>query len=310
LNAVENPPLSLLSRLWLAEPDEKTLSLAREVGLACDDDPATLAAAWTDIFLLNVYPYGTAFTDLSGELNGPAAAATLARFEAAGYDPPELASAGAPDHAGLCLGFLAHVEGSGGEDPEFLAGMFGWIPVCALAVERQPLAHPLYKSLAAATSEALLRRASVSAASSTPGFEISAPPAEEEVGLSVVVRRLLAPAASGFFLSRSRLGEIALAAGMRLPFGSRHEVARALFEAAGESGRVEAILSGLRSEAAAWGAAYAGLSKAHPAWKSHARDWRLRLAATGELLSEMGRLLDTPLEVEYGNGGEFGSGGP
>jgi TorA maturation chaperone TorD len=309
MSAVPRPPLSLLSRLWLSEPDATTLDLAREAGLACEDDPAVVAAAWVDLFLLNVYPYGTAFTDLSGELNGPAAAAALARFEAAGYDPPELAAAGAPDHAGLCLGFLAHIEANGSEDPEFLGGMLDWIPVCALAVERQPSTHPFYRALAAATSEAVLSLAGACAASSASVLEFSAPPSEEELGLSTVVRRLLAPAASGFFLSRSRLGEIALAAGMRLPFSSRHDVARGLFEAAGESGHVGAVLSGLHGEAAAWDDAYAGLSKAHPAWESRARAWRLRLAATSGLLSEMGRLLDTPLEVEYGSGEEVGTGG-
>lgn len=306
MRAVDKPTLSLLSRLWLSEPDAETLALARESGFRLAQDPAALAAVWTDLFLLNVYPYGSAFTDPSGELNGPSALFAQARFEAAGYDPPELATAGAPDHAGLCLGFLAHLEASGRRDPDFLAWALDWIPVCLLAVERQPSPHPFYRSLVSATREALLARAE---AAPRRDDAPAAPPVEDELDLSAVVRRLLAPAVSGFFISRSRLGAVALEAGMRLPFGSRYEVARSLFEAAGESGRVERVLDGLRGEARAWEEAYAALAQAHPGWSRTAAKWRGRLGATLDLLSEMGRILDTPIEVEYGNGEQIGGGG-
>ena len=306
-----NPTLSLLSRLWLSEPDTGTLALAREAGLNCDGDPTATAAAWTDLFLLNVYPYGSAFTDLSGELNGPSAAAAFARYQAAGYGPPELAMAGAPDHAGLCLGYLVHLDAAAKSDPDFLAWILDWIPVCTTAIEMQPSPHPLFRSLAAATRETLLHRAGEAApqASALPVHPEPGEATEEELDLTRVVRRLLAPAASGFFLSRSRLGAIAVGAGLRLPFGSRHDVARALFEAAGESGRIERVLDGLRREAAAWEDSYSKLAAAHPAWKDRAAAWLERLAGTRALLSEMGRLLDTPLELEYGSREKIGPGG-
>src|SRR5262249_13681877 len=280
-----------------------------EAGLPWDDDLAAMSAAWTDLFLLNVYPYGSAFTDVSGELNGACAVWAEERFQSAGYDPSELRTAGAPDHAGLCLGYLAHLEELGRSDPEFLAWTLDWIPVCALAVERQPATHPLYAALAGMTREALLARSadSVGAENVLP----SLPPerGEEELTLSMVVRRLLAPAASGFFLSRSRLGAIALDAGMRLPFGSRHDVARALFEAAGESGRVERVLEGLRLETAAWEESYSTIVREHPDWAGRAAKWRSRLANTRALLSEMKGILDSPLEVEYGSEERIGTGG-
>jgi TorA maturation chaperone TorD len=299
------PTLSLLSRLWLAEPDAEALTRAAEAGLE-GGDPADLAAAWTDLFLLNVYPYGTAFTDISGELNGPAAAAASRRYEAAGYRPPELAGTGAPDHAGLCLGFLAHLAAQGREDPGFLAWTLDWLPVCALAVERQPFAHPFYRDVAAATREGLFAMESPPPAAPEDlasvleaGFDT-----EEEIGLSRVVRFLLTPAASGFFLSRSRLGALALEAGLRLPFGSRFDVARALFEAAGESGRVEPILAALSREAEAWDTAYAALAGEHSSWQTRAAVWRSRIAATRERLAEMRQILDSPLELEYGSRAE------
>ena len=305
MRALNKSTLSLLSRLWLAEPDAETLSRAAEAGLP-SDDPADLAAAWTDLFLLNVYPYGTAFTDISGELNGPAAAVASRRFEAAGYRPPELDGTGAPDHAGLCLGFLAHLAEQGREDSAFLAWTLDWLPVCALAVERQPFVHPFYRELAAATRKSLFALASPGTDTPedlAPVLEANSE-TEEEVGLSRVVRFLLAPAASGFFLSRSRLGALALEAGLRLPFGSRFDVARALFEAAGESGRIEPVLAALSREAEAWDAAYADLARECVPWQARAGIGRGRIAATRERLVEMARILDSPLELEYGSQSE------
>ena len=280
-------------------------SRAVEAGLPCGA-PVDLAAAWTDLFLLNVYPYGTAFTDITGELNGPAAAAASRRYEVAGYRPPELDGTGAPDHAGLCLGYLAHLAAQGREDPPFLAWILDWLPVCALAVERQSFAHPFYRGLAAATRESLFALESGPALASedlAPVLEERSE-TDEEVGLSRVVRFLLAPAASGFFLSRSRLGELGLEAGVRLPFGSRFDVARSLFEAAGECGRVEPVLAALSGEAEAWDAAYAAQVREHPSWRTRAADWRGRLAATRQRLEEMSRILDVPLELEHGNRAE------
>ena len=301
MRALNRPTLSLLSRLWLNEPDAEALSQARDAGLSAADDPQALAAAWTDLFLLNVYPYGTAFTDVSAELNGPAAAAAARRYAAAGFRPPELARAGAPDHAGLCLGFLAHLAAGGHDDPEFLSWTLDWLPVCALAVERQPQAHPFYRDLAAATREVLL--GGPSAPAGVPGdfepvLDTGAEP-DDELDLSRVVRFFLAPAACGLFLSRSRLGGLALEAGLRLPFGSRFDVARALFEAAGEWGRVGAVLDALSAEVQAWDAAYAALARDHASWQTRSGTWRRRLAVTTERLAEMRQSLESPLASTY-----------
>jgi TorA maturation chaperone TorD len=298
---LNKPTLSLLSRLWLSEPDEGALVLAREAGLSGVDDPSALTAAWTDLFLLNVYPYGTAFTDVSAELNGPAAAAAARRYAFAGYQPPELARTGAPDHVGLCLGFLAHLAAGGREDPEFLSWTLDWLPVCALAVERQPLAHPFYRDLAAATRNVLLAGPSAPAGGIGDLLPVldAGPEPDDELDLSRVVRFFLAPAACGLFLSRSRLGGLALEAGLRLPFGSRFDVARALFEAAGESGRVGPVLDALSAEVEGWDAAYAALARDHASWETRAGAWRRRLDATTERLAEMRRILGSPLELEY-----------
>ena len=94
--------LHTLSSLWLHEPDAATITRAvRELGLP-SADPNDLAMAYADLFLLNVSPYGTVFTDEWGELNGASAQYIAGLYEAHGYHPPELTEVAAPDHLGLC----------------------------------------------------------------------------------------------------------------------------------------------------------------------------------------------------------------
>jgi putative dimethyl sulfoxide reductase chaperone len=280
------PSLALLSRFWLREPD------------------ASMAAAYTDLFLLNVYPYGTTFTDPSGELNGPAAWETARCYEERVYRPPELFEVGAPDHVGLCLGFLDHLEKRGEKDVEFASSLMEWVPICCLAVEREPSVHPFYRALAADTRERLM-------------FDVLPLPAcgervgvrgeeEEEISVSHIVRFLLAPARSGLFLSRAKLGQVARTAGMRLPFGSRFDVARTLFGTAGENGLVGIVLDLLEEELIAWEAAYRGWAEEHPRWSHSAARWLDRTGETRRMLGQMREILSNPPELEYadGRGGE------
>lgn len=290
----------LLSRLWLREPDPRTLAAARELpSLApyADDEPAAMAAAYADLFLLNVYPYGTAFTDPSGELNGPAAEQAARRYEEGGFRPPELLEVGAPDHVGLCLAFLEHLAVRGERDAGFSSFVLEWVPVCCLAVEREPSAHPFYKALALLTRQRLFEDVSESLPNvrdESSAFE----EAEEEVGLSHVVRFLLAPARSGSFLSRAKLGQLARAAGMRLPFGSRFDVARLLFQTAGESGKVGTVLDLVEAELLEWEVAYRAWSDEYRHWAPFAARWLGRTGETRRRLGEMREILENPPVLE------------
>ena len=284
MNNVPGSSLGLLSRLWFREPD------------------AGMSSAYTDLFLLNVYPYGTAFTDPSGELNGPATWQTARRYEERGYRPPELFEVGAPDHVGLCLGFLEHLAAGGEKDVEFSSSVLEWIPICCLAVEREPSAHPFYRALAADTRKRLMEDTPESLAQALESG--SAPEEEDEIGLSQIVRFLLAPARSGLFLSRSKLGQVALAAGMRLPFGSRFDVARLLFQAAGESGKVGTVLDLVEAELAVWESAYRAWADEYPRWNPFADGWLGRTGETRRRLREMQEILRNPPALEYVNESE------
>jgi hypothetical protein len=257
-------------------------------------DPAALAAAYADLFLLNVYPYGSAFTDASGELGGPSAAWAARRYEQAGYRPAELLEVGAPDHVGLCLGFLDHLWTREERDVEFSAFALEWVPIACLAVEREPSAHPFYRAVAAETRERLMEE--VSDLDSAP--RSANPEEEEEIGVWEVVRFLLAPARSGIFLSRAKLGHLARTAGMRLPFGSRFDVAHLLFQTAGESGKVEIDLDRLGDELTAWETEYRAWAAAHSRWTPASTRWLERTAETRRRLGQMREVLENPPELE------------
>jgi len=289
---------SLLPRLWLSEPDPDLLREATDAGFpksSVDD----LAVAYADLFLLNVYPYGSVFTDPSGELSGPYAAWMEQHYLAAGHAATGLEHVAAADHVGLCLDALAHLSRARTRDLDLVTSLQAWIPVLTLAVEREPGAHPFYRELARRTRTELLSEAGSPQSTADPAelgllFEPS-----EEVHLSDVIRFLLAPARCGFFLSRARMGHLGRAAGARVPFGSRFDVARGLFERAGENGTVDDLMDSLEEERIEWSRVYDELARSAPSWMSHAVKWKARLERTGEALATMRGIVQSPPEWEY-----------
>jgi TorA maturation chaperone TorD len=293
------PPLSLLSKLWLSEPDTALLRDAVDAGFpqASVED---LALAYADLFLLNVYPYGSVYLDSLGELNGAPAAWAEQLYASAAYSPPDLLRAGGADHAGLCLGLLAHASEKGVDDSEMRGMLRAWIPVCTLAVEREPGAHEFYRFLARATRERMLSEPPPQEAQedflAEPGLS---PGAEGEIRLSDVLRFLLTPARCGFFLSRGRIGQLARGAGLRIPFGSRFDVARSLFEQAGEEAAVDGLIGLLSRERDEWERSFEELSKRYPGWAPQGRCWKARLEGTREALAAMRGIVLSPPEWEY-----------
>ncbi len=281
----------LLSRLWLHEPNSDSITCAvNDLGLP-PADPADLAPAYADLFLLNIFPYGTVFTGDSGEMNGPDAEAVAALFEALGFHPPELNEVGAPDHLGLCLGFLPHLSRreaeAGSEGEAFFNHLLTWAPACCLAVEREPDAPPFYRALAARTCHDLL--AEHAPRHSLHPVTVDLPPInlDDELTLRAIVRFCLAPARCGLFLSRARLGHMAKQLGMRLPFGSRFEVAENLFTAASEPDGLKKLLDILQGQVSVWANDYQTLAQKYPHWQPAAHLWLARLAATSRLLDGM-----------------------
>jgi len=305
----------LLSSVWLHEPNAETISRAvKELNLP-HADPDELASAYTDLFLLNVYPYGTVYTDPDGELNAPAAQQVADLFEAHHYHPPELNQVGAADHVGLCLGFLAFSADNHDiviPSPEGARNLFDtprdssrettaqndmrallldWLPVCCLAVEREPSAHPFYRVLASRTGDLLLNAPRTNY--QLPIFDLqSLFSQDDEIRLRDIVRFFLAPARCGVFLSRSRLGQIGKQIGARLPFGSRFEVAESLFASAGEAEILDKLTSTLKDEVEAWANEYQSWVEKYPAWKPFGELWLSRTMNATRTLDGMREMME------------------
>ena len=193
-------------------------------------------------------------------------------------------------------------RGADGREPSagerFLGELSFWAPVCCLAAERDPTAHEFYRAVARSTRESLLSALCLApAASEQPGaaqpdvarsgpFGVDTQ-ADDEVRLRDIVRFLLAPSRCGMFLSRSRLGMIARGLGLRLPFGSRFEVAEWLFSSAGQNDMVPALIAALGVEADAAEACYAGWAERWPAWRPAAAYWLECTKNTRRTLFEM-----------------------
>ena len=307
---------ALLAQLWLREPDAAGVARAKARGVAAapgDADPAQLAIAYTDLFILNVYPYGTVYTDAWGEINTPAARRTAALYELHGFQSPELKAVGAPDHLGLCLAFLGEMLSAPGAariaGERFLGELAFWAPVCCLAAERDPTAHEFYRAVARSTREALLSELCLTPVegeqpgAANRGGADSGPfgadtQAADEVRLRDIVRFLLAPSRCGMFLSRSRLGMIARGLGLRLPFGSRFEVAEWLFSSAGQNEMAPALITSLRVEADAAEKCFTDWAERWPAWRPAALYWKECTNNTKRMLLAMETLASHASEME------------
>jgi TorA maturation chaperone TorD len=277
------------------EPDAPLVARAAALGLP-PAPPADLAPAYTDLFLLNVTPYSTLFTDHSAELNGPGAALALSRYAAHGYHPSALADVAAPDHLGLLLGFLDHLQGQGAHADlaaaHTVAETLAWAPALCLAVQHEPAVHPFYAALAGRTLAALLDRFT-GLASHLPAPLPTLPPPdpgplpdpEGELRLRDLVRFFLAPARCGLFLSRARLGHLARGLGLALPFGPRLDLAEALFQTAGVARQLPALLVALDDLFSHHAAAYASLASAHPASAPLTQPWLARLSLSRNQLT-------------------------
>ena len=288
-------PLRTLMELWLNEPTEALLeALAAEVEFAEVLDPARssldeLATGFTDLLLLNVFPYASAFLDAWGELNGERAQEMQAIFSEAGYSPAAIRAVGGLDHIGLLLGFLEHAPE---QQASTLPLLLDWAPIFCLAVEREPSAHAFYKTLAQQTRDCLFSLAgSVEEtllkipAPQTETFELS--PSDEELTIKMVVRQLTIPIRSGWFLSRARLGFWARDLGLPLPFSNRMQIANSLFDAAGVANRVVTLLDWMLVEGRAWESTYQKWTHDAPVWAPWGNEWKARIRNTIQSLEAL-----------------------
>lgn len=153
--------LRVLGDAWLQELDDALL--ARLVALPPLADAAhvsttgELGIAYAELFLQAIPPYASLFLSEDAMLNSDAAERAQRSYGRAGFALEAEWRAGAADHLGVELHFLAHlIDAPSPAWKTFLnEQVLSWAPVCCLAVERANV-MPLYSALARLTKEILL----------------------------------------------------------------------------------------------------------------------------------------------------------
>ena len=85
---------------------------------------------------------------------------------------------------------------------------------------------------------------------------------------------------------------MAKALGMRLPFGSRFEVAEMLFASVGEQGEIGALLTTLATEVNAWAQEYRGWAEKYPGWQPAAEVWLSRTDTAIQTLASLRQIVE------------------
>jgi putative dimethyl sulfoxide reductase chaperone len=153
--------LRTLGDAWLLEPDTALLTRLAALpplgGFAGHGDAEQLAIAYSSLFLQMVPPYASLFLSEDGMLNADPAEEAQRAYTRAGFEVRPAWRAGAADHIGVELHFLATLLERGlPQTQAFLTEhLLTWAPVCCLAVERAEV-HPLYTALGRLTCDVVL----------------------------------------------------------------------------------------------------------------------------------------------------------
>jgi TorA maturation chaperone TorD len=309
----------LLANVYLREIDPDVLAVLRAYpafAAAAHDDGhpplcERLRAEYARLFLLNVYPYESAYVDEAAMLNTAATHAVAVAYRAAGFTPDPQQRAGALDHIGLeldLLGHLAEREGAarahGDVDAAtglrtrqraFLAAhLAAWGPVFADAVTRDARL-PLYREIGAFTAEFLLADLHGLMADGSPSavpepdHTTDALPADWGAGsdLRTLARGLTTTARAGLHLSRESL--FRLAGQLELPLAptERWLMLEQLFQGAARYDQLGPLLAELLAMVGQAASTYARWERRYPGAVQAIRPWRQRAQVTAAMLREM-----------------------
>lgn len=153
--------LRVLGDAWLQEAGEPLLERLSALPPLAEAATAAsaphLAVAYAELFLQLIPPYASMFLSDEGMLNAEPAEEVQRLYVRAGFEILPEWRAGAADHLGVELHFLAFLLETGHPAAaDFLTGhLLNWAPICCLAVERAAV-EPLYTGLARLTLDVLL----------------------------------------------------------------------------------------------------------------------------------------------------------
>lgn len=255
------------------------------------------SSEFTDLFLMQLYPYASVYLGSDGMLGGDPADRIAGFWRAVGHAPPD-----EPDHLSALLGLLAGLEEAHRSEPEqanrLLIGnardtllsdhILSWVPPYLSAV--QAVGSPFYKRWAGLLSEMLgkmlassgLGQESQSGSGYGTHSHLGSVPSLEhpsKSGGADFLSGLLAPARSGLILSRTDLARAARDLSLGSRVGERRFQLKALF-----SQDARSTLVWLQAEAVRWTNWHAEESWAPAQCRDH---WISRSADARDLLESL-----------------------
>jgi TorA maturation chaperone TorD len=274
-----------------------------------DDFLRRLRVEYARLFVMNVYPYESAYVEAEVMLNTAVTQAVVEAYQAVGYAPELSRPVGAPDHIGieldlmrvlaereahdLAAGDLPAAEEDRARQRAFLTEhLASWGPVFALSVVRDTRL-PLYREIGGFTAEFLLADLDLlTAAGPWPERNglwppAALPPVPPDLSLRDIAHSLTTPARAGFHLSREEL--FRLAGQLELPLApvERWLMLEQLFQSAARYGQLRALLTGLGELAARASGTYTEWQQCFPGAALAIEPWEQRAHATATALREM-----------------------
>jgi TorA maturation chaperone TorD len=284
----------------LAEPPDEEVA---RVAAALELGPLPTADEYTELFVLQLYPYASVYLGAEGMLGGEARDRISGFWRA--LSPAKMPPAES-DHLALMLALYARLcELAGDESDEsdekgrgawerarraFLwEHLLCWLPVYLHKLDA--LAPPFYRRWGKVLRETLLSEAKVVGGVEALPLHLRAAPAlvDPRAGASAgeFIQSLLSPVRSGMILTRSDLNRAARRLGLGTRLGERAFILRALLGQ--NAGR---MLEWLAEEALGWAERHRAdansLGAVARAWEEKARAAALLL---GELKAEAGEIV-------------------
>ena len=247
------------------------------------------AAAYTDVFGLQLWPYASIYMGAEGKLGGEARDRVAGFWRALHLEPPS-----EPDHLAALLGLYASlIESEAAEqDPArrrlrrssrhalLWEHLLSWLP--AYLAKLQEIASPFYVAWGDLLREALVEEAQQLGPPDQLSLHLRAGPALQDPrtdGADPFLAALLAPVSTGMLLVRDDLSRAAHELGLGLRQGERVYVLKALL-----GQEPAATLKWVANEAARW----QGIHESMPEELEPVRGyWRERARAGAELISSL-----------------------
>ena len=251
------------------------------------------AAAYTDLFVLQLWPYASIYVGAEGKLGGESRDRVAGFWRALRFTPPS-----EPDHLAALLGLYATLADS--EESEQDAArrqlrhrsrqallwehLLSWLPTYLAKLEE--IAPPFYLAWMELLREALMAEALTLGAPDQLPLHLREAPAladPRSQGADAFLAGLLAPVQSGVVLSRDDLGRAARALGLGLRQGERAYVLKALL---GQD--PAATLEWLAEEASRWSQIHRSMPDELEPVRSF---WSRRAQAGAQLIASLSPIL-------------------